>query len=384
MDQDPAPDQPVVADVPIVSAGVADAVRARLASRRPYLQDAALAAQGVSDPRWDVRAAAVRALAAAAQVAPVRQALHDDHPLVRAAAVRALGALGAYEDVRPACQDADWQVREIAVLALRAAGRADERAILRTAQGDPSGRVREAATMALGSASGVSRGHDGWAGWWQRAQAGGRHVGAVCRAQARLVHPAVWWGVTAVLACTTGFLAVALRATPGFAQAAGGLLALAIVVCAAGSVALEADSHRDAARELALATPTPPALLLLARAALVVGYAVALGAVGSVVLALVSRLSLTMLLQLWAPPLLAVVALALALAAFLGSMSALIGTGLSLVAQTCRVRLTAGLAITFDTHLWTLSPQLALLSLALLVFAAWYASRHPRLSDSVA
>jgi hypothetical protein len=204
----------------------------------------------------------------------------------------------------------------------------------------------------------------------------------VCRAQARLVDLRLWWSVASLLVCTTGFLALALRATPGFAHTAGGLLALAIVLCAAGSVALLADPQTEAAHEVVLTTQTPQGVLLLSRAALMVIYVATLGTVGSLVIALASGLPMTLLLQLWAPPLLAVVALALALAALMGSAGAFLGTALTLVVQTCGIHLAHGLAVTFDMHLWGFSPGLLLVSLALVLFTGWYASRHPRVGLS--
>ncbi len=351
-------------------------VRQRLAARQPYLEQAALAERGLLDPRWEVRAAATRGLGSLGSHAALREALRDGHPLVRAAAVCELGKLGAFKEVTLAFQDEDWQVREMVALTLRAAFPDRAHPVLQAALHDASSAVRSAAIAPAPQTATMPELATGWRRWMGTAA----HCWWVGAAQARIIHPGIWWVLAGIMTATTCFLSFSALRTPGFIPAAGMILAIVTLLCAGSCVAFLADARHDSSLEVVLATRTPAGAILLSRGAIVVGYLVVLACGASGVTALASGASAAALIQLWAPPLLALAAMTLALAAFAGSSLALVGALIGVALQACQIRLTHGVAIVFGARFWQFSPLMLVLSVSLLVFAAWYASRHPRLA----
>ena len=127
----------------------------------------------LAHPQWEVRAAAVHALAtyktettqnAAALRTALLQALQDEHRLVRVAAIRALSQIDAaipFDRLLLSLRDPDWEVREMAVLVLGELR--DQRldplqALLQVAQQDTHSSVREAAAYVLNMQAGDRKG----------------------------------------------------------------------------------------------------------------------------------------------------------------------------------------------------------------------------------
>jgi predicted Fe-S protein YdhL (DUF1289 family) len=141
-------------------------------------------------------------------------------------------------------------------------------------------------------------------------------LGAVVRAQAPLVRQQLW----AASALVIGLGAVTLLLGHG---GVGLLKLLAPVVAAAGIAFLYGPEH-DPALELALATPTSPRLILLARLTLVFGYDLALSLLASGILALVGQApaGVWQLILQWLGPMLLLSAISLWLSQRLGPLPA--------------------------------------------------------------
>jgi HEAT repeats len=97
--------------------------------RRPHeAASLELCAAALHDPAWEVRAAAVWALRAYGEQAPVEallNALTDEDSSVRAAVLRTLSGMSGHVSREPALRllhDADWKVREAAALTLEEIG----------------------------------------------------------------------------------------------------------------------------------------------------------------------------------------------------------------------------------------------------------------------
>jgi hypothetical protein len=296
----------------------------------------------------------------------------DEHPLVRAAAVRTLGKHGALADVALAFHDTDWAVREMVVISLAASDASHP--VLVAAQHDASSRVREASEVV------VPMHHpDDGPRWAKRGKASVVHMGHVLLAQLKLIHSGVWWVPGGIMAATAGFAAFAAAHTPGFVHSAGVLVALVTLLCATVSIAFLADSRHDPAQEILLACRTSPGTVVVCRGVLATGYVALLGIGCSTFVALTGGGEPSMLISLWAQPLLALVVASLALALMAGSAVALVGSLLLIGAQTCRVSLAHGVSIALSAHFWQFSPLSISLSVVLLAFAIVYTSRHVRL-----
>lgn len=152
--------------------------------------------------------------------------------------------------------------------------------------------------------------------------------------QLPLVRPEIW--VASALTVGLGCLVALLMAVP---SSAGVPLAVLAPVVAAVGVSLVYGPENDASLEVALSTPTPPRLVLLARLVLVYGYDLALALVASGVVALARvEVGLWTVVELWIGPMFFLSSLALALSLFLGPTPAIIAAmtlwGVRLVAAT--------------------------------------------------
>jgi hypothetical protein len=144
-----------------------------------------------------------------------------------------------------------------------------------------------------------------------------RFVLELLRGERRLIRRSVLLSSAVVM--TIGVLLMVVDAAGPGAWGAG-LLAVVAPVAAAGAVAGVAGPSRDPARELLLATPTSPRLVLLARLALVFTYNFALAVLASIVATVlpVGQEGLVFLVFSWLGPMALLSALGLLLAAWVG------------------------------------------------------------------
>lgn len=134
------------------------------------------------------------------------------------------------------------------------------------------------------------------------------------RAQALLVRGEIWPASAVIIAagCLLGL---------SVPQDGPNLLAVVAPLVAAAGVAMIYGPENDPALELALATPTSPRQVLLARLVLVYGYDLALALAGSAVLAAIGGPGyvLTELVLSWLGPMTLLSALALSLSVWMGA-----------------------------------------------------------------
>ena len=184
--------------------------------------------------------------------------------------------------------------------------------------------------------------------------------------QAPLVRRGIW--ASSAFTMALGCVVAILVAVP--AQG-GTVLAVFAPVVAAVGVAFLYGPENDPSLELALATPTPPRLVLLARLVLVYGYDLALALVATAVLVLAKDgVGAWALISLWIGPMLFLSALALLLSLLFGANAAILVAmglwGARLLAESGSGRFRTGAASL--EALWR--ADVLLLSLAALLFAA--------------
>ncbi len=197
--------------------------------------------------------------------------------------------------------------------------------------------------------------------------------------------PLVGRDIWAASAITVGLgCLVALLIAGPFA--AGAPLAVLAPVVAAVGVSLVYGPENDASLEVALSTPTPPRLVLLARLVLVYGYDLALAFGASGVLALASEdTNLWPLVSLWIGPMFFLSSLALLLSLFLGPTPAIMA---AMILWATRLLATGDGARTFLAPdwadrielFWQADPVLLPLAAALLVAAVLLAPKLERLA----
>jgi len=202
--------------------------------------------------------------------------------------------------------------------------------------------------------------------------------------QAPLVETRIW--AASALTMALGCVVALLAASP---TAAGATLALFAPAIAAMGVAFVYGPENDPSLEIALSTPTPPRLVLLARLTLVYGYDLALALAATGVLALAKgEVGLLPLVSLWIGPMLFLSALALLGSFFIGPTSAtLLAMGLwatKLLAATYPVAPlafpVAGLIESFWQSEAVLLPLAALLFAGALLYAPRMAPQPGRLA----
>jgi HEAT repeats len=355
----------------------------RIAARRPYLNHSEQTIVGLNDPRWEIRAAAARALGSVSQsgedvIALLRQTLRDVHPMVRAAAVRSLGQHGALSDVALAFHDTDWAVREIVVVTLADAEVSLSHPVMQAAQLDACSQVREVAMQIAREQSGHVL-QENLTSLVKQGRGGMTYIRQLFFSQIRLIHPGIWWVPGGTMAVTTGFAAFTVTHTPGFGQIASVLIALVTMLCTAVSLAFLADVQYEPALEIILATRTSFGAVVLSRGLIVAAYLALLGVVCSTLVAIASGIPPGVLIGLWAQPMLTLVAASLALAVVAGSAVATLGSVILIGIQTCRVSLTHGFSLVLSAHFWQFSPLIFGSSILLFCFATVFATRRARL-----
>ena len=199
--------------------------------------------------------------------------------------------------------------------------------------------------------------------------------------QLPLVRRELW--PASALTVGLGCLVALLVAAP---SEAGGPLAVLAPVIAAVGVSLVYGPDNDASLEVALSTPTPPRLVLLARLVLVYGYDLALALAASVVVALTrAEVGLWPLVELWLGPMFFLSALALLLSLFFGPTPAIMAamtlwaTRLAAMSDGARTFVAPGWADRIEAF-WQASPLLLPLAVALLAAAVLLAPRLERLA----
>jgi len=210
------------------------------------------------------------------------------------------------------------------------------------------------------------------------------------RAQASLVHREIWPGSAAVIGL--GYIAALLASQAVFVYALAPLIA-------AACVALIYGPEADPAYELALATPTSPRQLLLARLALVFGYNLGLVLVATLGLLpiLPQPLSLATLGDLvlaWLAPMAFLSAAALLLSLWIGAANAIGLTYVAwlaylmagpLCAPQAMLQFSAPLTQALATYqqFWQTPALLLGLAAGLLCLAVWMTGRQMRALESV-
>lgn len=162
------------------------------------------------------------------------------------------------------------------------------------------------------------------AGWW-----GVVHAAALLRGQVPLVRRRLW------LASALVMVLGAAVAAAGTASTASVVLALVAPVVAAAGLAVVYGPEVDPGLELAVATPTSPRSVLLARFTVVFGYDLLLGLAASVVLAGVGvSTGVGVLVSAWLGPMMLLSALTLIISIWFGPSAAF---GAALVVWTARL-----------------------------------------------
>ena len=386
-------------------------------------------------PEWEARAAAAYALGAyatAESAAALASALHDDDVMTRVAAVYALCRQPTHlplDQLIIAARDSAWEVREAVALALGEASQAnlhvahDARPLLLATRGDAHPAVRMAAQHAIDAleaqtATAIPAGayervaapsripartapaasHPATAQAWAHPSpvVGPLHganggVASVVSAlhhfwqtlirQPRLIQRGWMVPALAVLASELAVLFIAQRIT-GDLHDMSALLEIVTALSAAIGVAFAANLAHDPGVELALATPTSPRVILLARYCAILGATFALSGCASAVEATLYGQSLWAVVQLWLGPTLLLASLTLALVMVIGSWLAALVACLLEIAQVARIGPGGALLPLAQPHLWMTSPLALGLAALCLALALLYAPRQPRLLAS--
>ena len=212
-----------------------------------------------------------------------------------------------------------------------------------------------------------------------------RHLLHLLRSQMPLVHREIW--PVSALVIGLGYIAALISAHAGFVYALAPLVA-------AACVSLIYGPEHDPAYELALATPTSPRQILLARLALVFGYNLGLVLVAAIGLLPflaaqpVQPLFETMALA-WLAPMTFLSAAALVLSLWIGATNAITITYIAWLVQLLAGPLRSpqsGLGISAELAgflsayqgVWQAPSLLLLLSAALFAAAIWLAGRQEK------
>lgn len=377
-------------------------VMGRLEQRQGYLsatKPEEERAAALKHPQWEIRAAAVHAIGNAGEPSTrdlLLAALNDEHRLVRAAAVRALGCLGVHaplDTLLLAMHDPAWEVREMVILTLSSF---DEqapdllKALLLAAQRDTHSNVRDAATFALKSyntrseatSQGVAADEMPLLVAAQRRSPWLRAIERYCLIfwrQVALIHKSIWAGTLLIL------LGWGLQSflSGDDVRTASLLLALLTTVSAATGTAFIFGGERDSAFEVTLSTPTSVRVVMFSRFLLVVGYNILLAASASALMALLHSEGFWATMQLWFGPMLLLSSFTLTLSLFVGAWVATFAALVVEFSQTVVFNSQQHwLAFNFVvSQNWQTNPVLFMLAFGLLVFAALYAPRQPRLAE---
>ncbi|GCE08778.1 HEAT repeat domain-containing protein [Dictyobacter aurantiacus] len=391
-------------------------VLARLEQRQPYLQpDLAQSEQraGLTHPAWEIRAATVRALDGrddALTLELLRTALEDEHRLVRVAALRVAGHMKKHvplEYLLCALSDSDWEVREMAVLAL---GELQAQtvdllpALLRVAQHDPDGAVRDAARYALSCNHGeqVSETNSDAPGNSTiqaaetiriappslRIDTISKNIGNACwhyvlllHRQCALLHKTIWlWSFVIILFGT--ILSIVALEKAGMSGATF-YLALFACISASSGTAFLYGGENDAGLELTMATPTSIRVVMLSRFLLLVGYNLLLSLLASGILALLQGGDIWGIIHLWLAPVVLFAMTAFSISLLLGSWVAVLTTLLINASRALNLHIDTG---TTSIYLvtpanWQINSIFFIAAAILLLVAIIYAPRQPRLAE---
>jgi hypothetical protein len=199
------------------------------------------------------------------------------------------------------------------------------------------------------------------------------------RAQERVVRREIWVASTLVMALGT----LVTLATYGPHSPSGSLpLVLISPIVAAIGVAFIYGPAVDPALEIELATPASTRLILLARLVLIFGFNLALGLMGSVVLAgLRSEVSLWPLVMAWLAPMAFLSALAFMLTILLADpgIGVLVSLGLWAVQSMGQVVTRSGISWNLpDLTAVEVRPWLWALTLLFFALALWASGRDER------
>ncbi|GLV54788.1 hypothetical protein KDH_16350 [Dictyobacter sp. S3.2.2.5] len=391
-------------------------VLARLEQRQPYLQsDLALAEQraGLIHPAWEIRAATVRALDGkddAPTLELLRTALEDEHRLVRVAALHVAGHMKKHiplEYLLRALSDRDWEVREMAVLAL---GELQTQtvdlfpALLRVAQHDSDGVVRDAARYALScnhseqasrATADVSDTSAIEEAETTRIAPPSLHISSISKnignpcwhyvlllhRQCALLHKTIWLWSFVIILFGTILSIVALEKT-GMHNTTF-YLALFACISASSGTAFLYGGENDAGLELTMATPTSIRVVMLFRFLLLVGYNLLLSLLASGILALLQGGNIWGIIHLWLAPMILFAMTAFSISLLLGSWVAVLITLLINASRALNLHIDTGV---FSIYLaapanWQINPMFFVVAAALLLVAIVYAPRQPRLVE---
>ncbi|GHO86276.1 HEAT repeat domain-containing protein [Dictyobacter formicarum] len=392
-------------------------VLARLEQRQPYLQsDLALTEQraGLNHPAWEIRAAAVRTLDGkndALTLELLQPALQDEHRLVRVAALRVLSHMkknAPLEYLLQALSDSDWEVREMAVLAL---GELHAQtpdlipSLLRIAQHDPDGVVRDAAQYALTchqseqtSEAVTISSNPSAIKELKTARISprslyikdiGKNIGNACwhhvlllQRQRALLHKSIWlWSFLIILFGTV--LSIISLQKLGMHNNATLYLTLFACISASSGTAFLYGGENDAGLELTMATPTSIRAVMLFRFLLLVSYNLLFSLLASGILALLHGGDIWGIIHLWLAPMVLFAMTAFAISLLIGSwvsalITLLINASRALVLHVDQSTTSIYLASPAN---WQINPMFFVAAAGLLLVAIIYAPRQPRLAE---
>lgn len=386
-------------------------VLARLEQRQPYLQpDLAPAEQqaGLNHPAWEIRAAAVRTLDGkddALTLELLQPALQDEHRLVRVAALRVLSHMkknAPLEYLLRALSDSDWEVREMAVLALGEihAQKPDLiPSLLRVAQNDPDGIVRDAAQHALAwneneqaadTASNAIRETPIMEEKRSTLYAYCLHIRNICwhysllfQKQCALLPKSIWIWSSMIILLGTLLSIMALQKVNINIQNATLYLTLFACISASSGTAFLYGGDNDAGLELTLATPTSIRIVMLFRFLLVVGYNLLLSLLASGVLALLHGGDIWGIIHLWFAPVVVFATMAFSISLLIGSWLSVLITLLINASRALVFHIDQGITSIYlaPPASWQINPVFLIAAAGLLLVAVIYAPRQPRLVE---
>lgn len=212
-------------------------------------------------------------------------------------------------------------------------------------------------------------------------------LGQLARVQVRLVPRGVW--IASALTMVGGILLALLVAfaprDPLRALHAAFILGIFAPLVAAIGAAYVYGPQSDSGLELALATPTSPRVVLLARLILVVGYDLLLSTAGSLLLVVVGRGTLAAIVGVWMGPLLLLSSVSLVLSLIISAVGAV--TGAIVMWASRLVAAIPAHDAAFQSAqaplkaMWQTSPAVILVALALVTAAVLCVPRQERLPE---
>jgi len=197
-------------------------------------------------------------------------------------------------------------------------------------------------------------------------------LGRLIAAQVPLARREIWPASTVVMAIGA---AVSLIADHGGGAAAGTALALLAPLAAALGMAMIYGQENDPALELALATPTSPRLVLVARLAVVLTWDLILAGAATAALAVVNGPAIFLpLVSLWLGPMLLLSCLTLLLSLFISTSLAIVAAAMIWIVRALEVAgpsrsIDLGGLTSMADAIWQTSPLGLIAALCLLVAA---------------